>query len=335
MAAKRVAVITGGSSGIGEATARRLAADGCAVAIVDMNGRPARPSPSRSPARFYECDVSDAKAVDAVAARIEKDLGPADVLVTSAGLIPNTESIMDMDMAAHDRMWQVNYNGTVHCCRAFARQMIPQEARRHRHAGLHQQPHAAADPGLQHGQGRHRAADPAAGGRARPARHPRQQRRPDLRHDAAAARQGRGRPARHEQDHGRACPGPPARARRHRRRHRLPRAPTRPRPSPASCCPSTPAGSPASATAPTPAACRGRSELRIGAAAAGRAFHAHMLGLEVAMGMGWIGQKYRKLIRRHRTSIAHPSCGIRDSRAVKSAVEDDPGEPCAPRISLR
>ena len=31
---------------------------------------------------------------------------------------------MDMDMAAHDRMWQVNYNGTVHCCRAFARQMI-------------------------------------------------------------------------------------------------------------------------------------------------------------------------------------------------------------------
>ena len=32
---------------------------------------------------------------------------------------------MDMDMAAHDRMWQVNYHGTVHCCRAFARQMIP------------------------------------------------------------------------------------------------------------------------------------------------------------------------------------------------------------------
>src|SRR6185437_13943926 len=54
------------------------------------------------------------------------DLGPAGILVTSAGLIPNTESIMEMDMAAHDRMWQVNYNGTVHCARAFARQMIPQ-----------------------------------------------------------------------------------------------------------------------------------------------------------------------------------------------------------------
>ena len=32
---------------------------------------------------------------------------------------------MEMDMAAHDRMWQVNYNGTLHACRAFARQMIP------------------------------------------------------------------------------------------------------------------------------------------------------------------------------------------------------------------
>jgi NAD(P)-dependent dehydrogenase (short-subunit alcohol dehydrogenase family) len=35
---------------------------------------------------------------------------------------------MELDMAAHDRMWQVNYNGTLHCCRAFARQMIPRRA---------------------------------------------------------------------------------------------------------------------------------------------------------------------------------------------------------------
>ena len=58
---------------------------------------------------------------------VEKELGPPAILVTSAGIIPNTESILDMDMAAHDRMWQVNYNGTLHCCRAFARQMIPRK----------------------------------------------------------------------------------------------------------------------------------------------------------------------------------------------------------------
>ena len=124
MAEKRVAVITGGSSGIGEATARRLAKDGCAIAIVDVNRAAGEAVASSLSGCLYACDVSDAGAVDAAAARVEKDLGPAEVLVTSAGLIPNAESIMDMDMAAHDRMWAVNYNGTVHSCRAFARQMI-------------------------------------------------------------------------------------------------------------------------------------------------------------------------------------------------------------------
>ena len=98
--------MTGGASGIGEATARRLAADGCSVAIVDVNAAAGQAVAKSlgSDARFYACDVSDPKLVDAVAARVQADLGPAGILVTSAGLIPNSESIMDMDMAAHDRM---------------------------------------------------------------------------------------------------------------------------------------------------------------------------------------------------------------------------------------
>jgi NAD(P)-dependent dehydrogenase (short-subunit alcohol dehydrogenase family) len=127
MSKKPVAVITGGASGIGEATARRFAADGYAVAILDQNeaAGAALASSLTDSATFYACDVSDAHGLDAVAGKVQADLGPADALVTSAGLIPNCEGIMDMDMAAHDRMWQVNYNGTLHACRAFARQMIP------------------------------------------------------------------------------------------------------------------------------------------------------------------------------------------------------------------
>jgi NAD(P)-dependent dehydrogenase (short-subunit alcohol dehydrogenase family) len=129
MKGKGVAIITGGASGIGEASARRFASDGYDIAIVDMNtasGEEVAKSLAASgvTARFYRCDVADAAAVDAIAASVEKDLGGADILVTCAGLIPNTEGIMDMDLDAHDRMWRVNYYGTVHACRSFARPMI-------------------------------------------------------------------------------------------------------------------------------------------------------------------------------------------------------------------
>ena len=111
-----VAVITGGARGIGEAAARKFAANGHAVAILDVNrGRgEALARELASPrVRFYECDVADAGIVAEVAARTQSELGPARVLATSAALIPNSESVLDMDLAAHDLMWRVNYQGTV------------------------------------------------------------------------------------------------------------------------------------------------------------------------------------------------------------------------------
>jgi len=129
MTNKAVAVITGGSTGIGAATARLFGSRGYAIAILDVNNERGQQTVSAisaagGSARYYACDVSDAKAVDAAAAGVEKDLGLAEILVTSAGLISNTESVMDMDMEAHDRLWQVNYHGTIHACRSFGRQMI-------------------------------------------------------------------------------------------------------------------------------------------------------------------------------------------------------------------
>lgn len=126
-----VVVVTGGARGIGEAAARRFAAAGHPVAILDVNRSQGRAlaaalNAGRDPVRvrFYDCDVADAGVVDRVAERVAHDLGATAVLVTSAALIPNTESIMDMDLAAHDRMWRVNYHGTLHACRSFGRQMV-------------------------------------------------------------------------------------------------------------------------------------------------------------------------------------------------------------------
>ena len=126
--ADRVAVITGGASGIGRATARQLAAEGFAIAILDMNEAAgeevvAELGKAGQAARFYACDVTSAAILEELASRVESEMGPVEVLVTAAGLIPNSESVLDMDMEAHARMWSVNYDGTLHACRSFARRM--------------------------------------------------------------------------------------------------------------------------------------------------------------------------------------------------------------------
>lgn len=131
MTAQRIAVITGGASGIGAACALRLAREGCAVAVLDTNEHKGLEVEERitalgATAKYYACDVADRQQVQDVAAAVESDMGAADILVTSAGLIPNTEAILDMDMDRHDRMWQVNYHGTLHACIAYGRQMRAQ-----------------------------------------------------------------------------------------------------------------------------------------------------------------------------------------------------------------
>lgn len=128
-----VAVVTGGARGIGEAAVRKFAALGYAVAALDVDRSLGQALADElqsqgAPVQFHFCDVADAAGVDALADRLNHDMGAPSVLVTSAALIPNTDSIMTMDLELHDRMWRVNYHGTVYACRSFGRHMV--EARR-------------------------------------------------------------------------------------------------------------------------------------------------------------------------------------------------------------
>ena len=127
------AVITGGASGIGEACARRLARDGHAVWLLDADADRAATvaadiKAAGTPAKALHVDVSDADAVEACGREIVAETGAPDVLVTSAGILHSAETLLDMDLEAHDRMWRVNYHGTVHACRTFGRPMLERGA---------------------------------------------------------------------------------------------------------------------------------------------------------------------------------------------------------------
>ena len=113
------AVITGAASGIGEACARRFAAAGLRVAALDRDGEGAARVAEELGGAGWGVDVSDAAALAEVAARVEAELGPVVALVTAAGLINNPARLMEMDVEEHDRVWEVNYHGTVRTARAF------------------------------------------------------------------------------------------------------------------------------------------------------------------------------------------------------------------------
>jgi len=65
-------------------------------------------------------DVTDNQALNNLANKIESDNGPVEALVTPDGIINNSQTILEMDVKEHDRVWDVNYFGTIHTIRAFA-----------------------------------------------------------------------------------------------------------------------------------------------------------------------------------------------------------------------
>jgi short-subunit dehydrogenase len=119
MAGTRVAVITGASSGIGEATARALAAKGRHCVLLARRAGELERIAGEIGGEWEVCDVSDRAQVDAVAARVLGRHPAIDVLVNNAG-VPARGSFLDIDPELVERAAAVNYLGGVWCLRAFA-----------------------------------------------------------------------------------------------------------------------------------------------------------------------------------------------------------------------
>jgi 3-oxoacyl-[acyl-carrier protein] reductase len=119
----RVALVTGAARSLGRADADVLAAEGCRVAILDLDAEGAAAAASEltaagGVARGYACDVRDGAQVAAAVAAIERDLGPVDICVNNAGMIYTVGQLKDL----RDEDWElnlaINLTGTMRVTRA-------------------------------------------------------------------------------------------------------------------------------------------------------------------------------------------------------------------------
>jgi 3-oxoacyl-[acyl-carrier protein] reductase len=115
----RVAVVTGGASGIGFGAAARLLREGAAVAAWDRDATALEALAGRIGGTIHTeaLDLADPEAVKAAADNTAKALGRIDILVNSAGLGGPNHMLWDYPIEAWKRVMDVNVNGVFYCCR--------------------------------------------------------------------------------------------------------------------------------------------------------------------------------------------------------------------------
>jgi 3-oxoacyl-[acyl-carrier protein] reductase len=131
----RVALVTGGSRGIGRGIVKAFAAEGAKVALIYRGSKEAAEQlateiqQSGGTAKAYQVDVTDAAAVQRCVEEVEKELGPVGILVNNAGIIKD-DLFVRMEPEAWTSVLATNLGGAYNFCRAIAYPMM--KARRGR-----------------------------------------------------------------------------------------------------------------------------------------------------------------------------------------------------------
>lgn len=126
--AGRIAVVTGGASGIGAGCARTLAAAGAKLVIADIDFALGQAVAAEVGGRAFRLDVCDDAEHAAVAEEIEQVVGPVDIVVTSAGVIQRPLPPHELPIDNIDRIFAVDLRGVFMTCRLFGTRMAQRGA---------------------------------------------------------------------------------------------------------------------------------------------------------------------------------------------------------------
>jgi NAD(P)-dependent dehydrogenase (short-subunit alcohol dehydrogenase family) len=124
----KVAVITGGASGIGFATAKRMRAEGATIVIGDIDPSTGKPAADELEGLFVPVDVADKAAVDNLFDTAAETYGSLDIAFNNAGISPPDDDLIEnTELDAWDRVQNINLKSVYLCSKAALRHMVPQQ----------------------------------------------------------------------------------------------------------------------------------------------------------------------------------------------------------------